>query len=219
MVVELPPQLRASYEERKEQIRQRLNEFAAVPQEEWFYETAFCLLTPQSKAVHADAVIRTLKERGFRDGPFDPVDTLRDPNHYIRFHRVKADRLLWLQQHWLEIEPILADARHHAGQDHAGHLRCRERRDALAGSINGMGLKEASHVLRNIGCRGLAIIDRHLLRCLEACGVIPDRSVSMTARRYHEIEIAFAAFSSKVGIEMDELDLLFWSEISGLLLK
>lgn len=214
MAVELPLRFRTAFEERKGQIRERLHDFASVPQEEWFYETAFCLLTPQSKAVHADAVIRTLKERGFRDAPFDPVEILRDPARYIRFHRVKANRLLWLQEHWTEIEPILADARHHAG-----HHRCRERRDDLALRMNGMGLKEASHVLRNIGCRGVAIIDRHLLRCLEECGVIPDRTVAITPRRYHEIELLFEKFSRTVQIDMDELDLLFWSEISGLILK
>ena len=117
----LPERFQKAYKQRRRAIRQRLNEFAEVKQEEWFYETAYCLLTPQSKAVHADAVIRILQESGFRDAPFDPVGILRDPAHYIRFHRVKADRLLWLQANWGSVESLLASARHLSR--HHGYLR------------------------------------------------------------------------------------------------
>lgn len=210
----LPERFQNAYKQRRQAIRSRLAEFDKVRQEEWFYETAFCLLTPQSKAVNADAVIRILQEAGFRDAPFDPVEILREPSHYIRFHRVKADRLLWLQANWKHIEPLLASARHLSRQQ-----GCRERRDDLAASVHGMGLKEASHVLRNIGCRGLAIIDRHLIRCLIDCGVIPNRETHLSLKTYHEIEERFDLYGQQVGIDMDELDLLFWSEISGLILK
>jgi N-glycosylase/DNA lyase len=206
----LPDDLAESYKTRREAIRQRLADFAAVPQTEWFYETAYCLLTPQSKAVHADQVIHLLKERDFLHTPFDPVQILREPLHYIRFHRVKSDRLLRLQEQWPVIETIIAEAR---------NLNSREGRDELSAQVNGMGLKEASHVLRNIGCRGLAIIDRHLLRCLVACSVIPEEVVVGSSKQYHAVENLFDQFSVKVGINMDELDLLFWSEIAGLILK
>lgn len=210
----LPERFQKAYKQRRRAIRQRLHEFAEVKQEEWFYETAYCLLTPQSKAVHADAVIRILQASSFRDDPFDPISVLRDPAHYIRFHRVKADRLLWLQANWDSVEPLLASAR-----QLSRHQGCRERRDELARSINGMGLKEASHVLRNIGCRGLAIIDRHLLRCLHECGIVDNPAMSVTPKQYRTIELDFDAYGKKVGIDMDELDLLFWSEYAGLILK
>lgn len=210
----LPERFQQAYRERREAIRRRLVEFAEVKQEEWFYETAYCLLTPQSKAVHADAVVRILQASGFRGAPFDPVGILRDPAHYIRFHRVKADRLLWLQANWETVEPLLASARHLSR-----HQGCRERRNDLARSINGMGLKEASHVLRNIGCRGLAIIDRHLLRCLHECGVVDNPAMSVSPKQYLQIEKDFEMYGQQVGIDMDELDLLFWSEYAGLILK
>ncbi len=42
-----------------------------------------------------------------------------------------------------------------------------ERRDWLAQEkqIKGLGYKEASHFLRNIGLKGHAILDKHVLRC------------------------------------------------------
>ena len=45
--------LRARFEERKEAIRSRLDEFAAVKPPGYFYELVYCLLTPQSSAVNA----------------------------------------------------------------------------------------------------------------------------------------------------------------------
>lgn len=206
----LPDDLAESYLAKRDAIRQRLADFAAVPQSEWFYETAYCLLTPQSKAVHADQVIHLLKDRDFLHLPFDPVQILREPVHYIRFHRVKSDRLLRLQEQWPMIETIISAAK---------ARNSREGRDELSALVNGMGLKEASHVLRNIGCRGLAIIDRHLLRCLVACSVIPEQVHIGSPRQYHAVENLFDHFSQKVGIDMDELDLLFWSDITGLILK
>ncbi len=85
--------------------------------------------------------------------------------------------------------------------------------------VDGLSLKEASHFLRNIGARDLAIIDRHILTHLVACGVLRRKPRTLTARRYFAIERRFQRFSRDVGIPMDELDLLFWSKETGVILK
>ena len=49
----------------------------------------------------------------------------------------------------------------------------------LAGSgkaVKGLGYKEASHFLRNIGVKGHAILDKHVMRCLAEIGVIDTAS-------------------------------------------
>jgi N-glycosylase/DNA lyase len=48
------------------------------------------------------------------------------------------------------------------------------RRDWLAQEkqVKGLGYKEASHFLRNIGVKGHAILDKHVMRCLADVGVI-----------------------------------------------
>jgi N-glycosylase/DNA lyase len=86
-------------------------------------------------------------------------------------------------------------------------------------NVKGMGWKEASHFLRNIGYRDLAILDRHILRNLKLHGVIRSYPASLTPKRYLAIEKAFERFASAVGIPMDELDLLFWSRETGTILK
>lgn len=204
----LPAEYRDLYASLQATIKQRLAEFAAVPRSEWFYELAFCILTPQSKAVSANAVINVLKARGFREEGFDPTEVLRDREHYIRFHNVKSKRLLLLREQWSEIEAILDRP-----------IPVREKRDVLSDTVNGIGLKEASHFMRNVGFRGLAIIDRHVIRGLESCQVYVEVPKPSTPRVYHEIENTLDHYSASISMDMDELDLLFWSKITGFVLK
>jgi N-glycosylase/DNA lyase len=73
--------------------------------------------------------------------------------------------------------------------------------------------------LRNIGYRNLAIIDRHILKNLHLCGVLEDISPPKNERQYLEIESKFLDYASEIGIEMDFLDLLFFANSTGMVLK
>ena len=86
---------------------------------------------------------------------------------------------------------------------------------ALNKDIKGLAYKEASHFLRNIGHRNLAILDRHILKNLKDLKVINDIPKSLSKNKYFEIEKKFSNFSKEINIPMDELDLLFWSIETG----
>ena len=94
-----------------------------------------------------------------------------------------------------------------------------ELRGWLVDNIKGHGLKESSHFLRNVGRENLAILDRHILRCLNKLKVIDEIPKSLTKKKYLEIENRFREYGSKIGIKMDELDLLFWSMATGRVFK
>ncbi len=193
------------YEERREAIRQRLSEFSAVVPASYFYELAYCLLTPQSSAVNADAVIRELQSADFLGRPFDAEPLLRDPRHYIRFHRVKAERLMKAR----EVVPVVRDIL--ASSDRSFDIR-----DRIVTEVLGFGLKEATHFMRNIGKNyGLTILDRHILRNLRRYGAIRSVPTTLTRKKYLSIEKRFMKFSDEIGIPVDELDLLFWSMETG----
>jgi N-glycosylase/DNA lyase len=81
--------------------------------------------------------------------------------------------------------------------------------------IPGLGLKESSHFLRNIGVKGLVILDRHILKHLKALYILRSIPKSLTPKRYYSIEKKWLKYSKEVGIPMDELDLLFWSMETG----
>lgn len=96
-----------------------------------------------------------------------------------------------------------------------------ERRDWLATEprIKGLGYKEASHYLRNIGFKGYSILDKHILRCLAELGVIDSPRPPTNRNRYLETEAAMRQFAADVGIDFDELDLVLWSMKTGEILK
>ncbi|HZK75509.1 MAG TPA: DNA lyase [Candidatus Kapabacteria bacterium] len=193
------------YEERRKAIRRRLEDFAAIPASQYFYELAFCLLTPQSSAANAEATIAELERDHFLEIGFDPVPYLRDPRHYIRFHNTKAKRLLACRDRFPELLPSLTNKK----------FSPEGKRDIVLEQVNGLGMKEASHFLRNIGVRSLAILDRHILKHLLRLEVIDAIPTSLTTKRYLDIESRWKEFSKQIGISLDELDLLFWSMETG----
>ena len=96
-----------------------------------------------------------------------------------------------------------------------------ERRDWLAQDprIKGLGYKEASHFLRNVGFKGYGILDKHVVRCLAEMGVIKSAKPPTSRKNYMETEGRMREFADKVGIDFDELDLVLWSMKTGEVLK
>jgi N-glycosylase/DNA lyase len=96
-----------------------------------------------------------------------------------------------------------------------------ERRDWLATEprIKGLGYKEASHYLRNVGFKGYSILDKHIVRCLAELGVIESPKPPANRQRYLETESRMRQFAAATGIDFDELDLVLWSMKTGEILK
>ena len=86
-------------------------------------------------------------------------------------------------------------------------------------NVKGFGYKEASHFLRNIGFKGYAILDKHILNSLIEFGVVDEIKMPLNRDRYLGIEGKMKVFSNEIGIPMDELDLLLWSRRNGRILK
>jgi len=84
-------------------------------------------------------------------------------------------------------------------------------RSWLAQNVKGLGYKEASHFLRNIGFMDLAIIDFHIINLLSRYGLIckPKNKV-LTKRRYMEIERLLSKLADKTNLKLGELDLYLW---------
>jgi N-glycosylase/DNA lyase len=204
----LPKYIADKYLELKEPIQNRLKEFRQVPKDEYFYELCFCLCTPQSKAKNAFQVVEKLKQRNFREKPFNPVDILRVNEHYIRFHNQKAQRLLGVVDYFPKVQEILDSKKNNF-----------EKRAEITKIVNGYGLKETSHFMRNIGYQGLAILDRHILKHLVHCKVYDEIPKVGSEKQYLEVEKKFLHFAAKVQIPVDELDILFWSYETGEILK
>lgn len=181
-------------------------------EKDYFAEIAFCILTPQSKARNAWAAIEKLKENGllYTGNEEDIVEYL----NIVRFKNNKAKYLIELRNLMtrngkLDSKNILKEI---------GDVF--EKRNWILKNIKGMGLKEAAHVLRNLGYgRYLAILDRHVLKNLMELGVIKEIPKTLTPKIYFEIEEKMKEYSKYVNIPMDALDLVFWSQQAGEVFK
>jgi N-glycosylase/DNA lyase len=192
-------------------IEARLQEFQNISHEQWIRELALCLLTPQSNPVKAEKALCSLETAGLfelRLSVEDIVRVLSVKKCYIRFHNVKAERLIkFVKQKDAILEFLTLK-------------KCPfEEREFLLKNVSGFGMKEASHALRNIGRCGLCILDRHILKNLALYEIINAVPASLTKRRYLEIESLFHEFAQLTGFSIDVFDLFFWSKETGYIYK
>ena len=85
--------------------------------------------------------------------------------------------------------------------------------------IKGLGYKEASHYLRNVGFSGYAILDKHVLNCLVELKIIDDPKPPNTRAKYLSVEDKLKQLADLTGIDFDEMDLVLWSMKTGMILK
>ena len=181
-------------------------------EKEVFAEMAFCILTPQSKAKNAWQAITTLVENnllyeGSAEEIVEYLNIVRFKNNKSRY--LVEFRDLMTEDGKLQPKKIL---------ESKGNTF--EKRKWILKNVKGMGLKEANHVLRNLGFgEEIAILDRHILRNLQRLNVIEKVPKTLTEKKYYEIEEAIKKYSEYSGIKMDELDLVLWYKEAGEVFK
>jgi N-glycosylase/DNA lyase len=192
-------------------IDQRLKEFSSFslkPSEEWFSELCFCILTANAKAKTALAVQADLGAKGFLSLPEKAlVNKLLEHKH--RFHNTKASRIVEARKYFdvkLKIQSIVKEKDQSAA------------REWLVKNVKGLGLKEASHFLRNTGHEDVAIIDRHIIALLGENNLI-DIPKTVTPKAYAEIEACCSRLSQNLNISLSRLDLCMWYIKTGQVLK
>ncbi len=204
-------QLREQYLKIKGEIERRIAEFVRkgreAHEEELFAELAFCLLTPQSKARVCWSAIERLRQEGLLlEGKPEEVESLL---RGVRFKRNKARYIVEARKVYGKLRELLESF------DSAVKARL-----WFVKNIKGMGLKEGSHFLRNVGMGlELAILDRHILKNLAMFRVIERVPSSLTPALYFEIERRMRDFSRSVDIPLPHLDLLFWYRQTGEVFK
>jgi len=194
-----------NYKLKKLEIEARLQEFKKVPEKEYFYELVFCLLTPQSQAKKCWQAVEELRDNKIND-KFAIQSCLATKT---RFHNNKAKYILEAKKNWEIIKEKITSIKNPL-----------ELRNWLTDNVLGLGLKESSHFLRNIGKSDnkIAILDRHILKNLKSLKIIKT-VLNLNKKNYLKIEDKFKSFSKKINIPIDSLDLLFWSQETGKIFK
>lgn len=210
-------ELLEAYEIKKHEIKKRLEEFKTVfdqSDEKLFSELAFCILTPQSRAKTSWNAVQALEKNNLLlKGAREKIVPFLQA---VRFHENKSRYLVEARALFTENGKINIKEKVSEVKDSPVLFR-----EWLLENVKGLGMKETSHFIRNVGLskNGLAILDVHILENLKELGVIDEIPKSLTKKKYLEIEGKMKGFSEKIGIAMDELDLLLWSKETGMIFK
>jgi N-glycosylase/DNA lyase len=209
-------QLKRVHRQKRGEIRARLADFArirkAASDEQLFEELTFCIFTAGASArmgLRSVERIRPLLMSGSRRRL---QGALRKAH---RFPNARGSYVFETRQYlWQECGMRIRDLME-------GFENRDELRDFFAANpaVRGLGYKEASHFLRNVGLSGYAILDKHVISRLAEFRVIDEPKPPSTRNRYLEIELRMKAFAERIGIDFDELDLLLWYTKTGEILK
>ncbi len=185
-------------------IEKRLQEFQELHAKDttaWFSELCFCILTANARAEKAIALQQEIGKEGFLCYSQEQLTAILY-KHCHRFYNNKARFIVQARQ-YVCIKDLL--------QGKSSH----EAREFLVQHIPGIGYKEASHFLRNVGYHDVAILDRHVLKFLYIHQLIPEIPSTLSRHRYYAIE----RILTQTGIPLDKLDLLIWHYMTGQVLK
>ncbi len=210
--------IRATHRARKKEIRRRLDEFREVWRKgsdaRLWEELVFCIFTAGASArmgLRAVEAIRPFLMDGKRE---DMTLALQRAGA----HRFPVERPGYIVVTRSYLREHCDMALRKKLQSFADPI---ERRDWLAQEkqVKGLGYKEASHFLRNVGLGGYAILDKHVMSCLTDLKVVDTAKPPGNRTRYLETEERLRFFARDIGIDFDELDLVLWSMKTGEVLK
>ncbi|HAV92130.1 TPA: DNA lyase [candidate division WOR-3 bacterium] len=203
------------YAKIKPEIVQRIKVFEQtgrnMSRDELFYELGFCLFTPQSKATMCwDSVCSIKKNMKNNHKSKEILPHLIG----VRFKYKKSEYFEEAQKKWFDSGKYTIYSKISSENNE------KEMREFLVKNIRGLGYKEASHFLRNIGHgKNFAILDRHILKNLKILGIIDVVPKSLARNHYLDIEDKMALFSNRIEIPLSHLDFVLWYKEAGIVFK
>jgi len=188
-------------------IDNRIKEFKNIDKksnDELFKEMCFCLLTANFNAEKSIKIQSEIGECFLTDSKDDLSKKLKDYGH--RFPNTRAEYI-------------------------CESLKCKDKlneivqfndktalREWIVNNVKGLGYKEVSHFLRNIGFDDYAIIDFHIIDILVDHELI-ERPKTLTKKKYLEIEELLRTLAKETDLTLAELDLYLWYMETGKILK
>lgn len=190
-----------------EKINNRIKEFKSINKEsddELFNEMCFCLLTANYNAEKTIQIQKNIGKCFSIESKQELSQKLKGYGH--RFPNTRADYIYQSQKCKNKLKQIISFHDSEAI------------REWLVKNIKGLGYKEASHFLRNIGFDNYAIIDFHIIDILVRYNIIK-KPKTITKKRYLEIENILKNIAKKTNLTLAELDLCLWYMETGKILK
>ena len=188
-------------------INQRVKEFKDINKgsnEELFGELCFCLLTANFNAEKTIKIQNEIGECFLSDNQKELEEKLKTYGH--RFPNKRAEYIHRARNCKNKLNEVVSF-----------HDK-KALREWIVNNVKGLGYKETSHFLRNVGFDDYAIIDFHIIDLLVRYNLIK-RPKTITKNKYLEIENILRKIGEKTNLTLAELDLYLWYMETGKILK
>ena len=179
----------------KKLVDARIKQFKAVHKSDVFNELCFCILTANFNAERSMTIQKKIGNGFLTLSISSLTRKLKQLGH--RFPNTRARYIVEARKFKNSLQFS---------------------REWLVKNIKGIGMKEASHFLRNIGFEDFAIIDFHIINILTKYKLIK-RPKTLTKSNYLEIESILRKLTKKLNLSLGELDLYLWFIETGKVLK
>ncbi len=189
-------------------VNTRIKQFISVKKKgisEIFKELCFCIMTANCGAAKCIEVNDRIGKGFLNLSEEELVNKFKEYGY--RFPNIRAKYIVEARNYIFELESII--------NSNIDEIKLRE---WVVKNIKGLGYKEASHFLRNIGYKNLAIIDFHIVDLLVKYDLI-EKPKSMTKKKYLEIENVLKLIGRELRLDMAKLDLYLWYKETGKVLK
>jgi N-glycosylase/DNA lyase len=184
------------------------------PEEIW-RQKVFCVLSSQFNAQRAavisDKIVRSV--RFFESPPLHKIEDecfqfLSSSGIGYRFPKMRARQISLCWFPFFQIKDDYQEYARSFGSEEAA-------RDHITETFPGIGLKQASMFLRNIGAsKNLSVIDIHVLYYLRYCHRWEVEQ--LTPKRYHQAEDILREDAFRYGLDLNAFDIVVWSAVRAL---
>jgi len=218
----VPQKILENYEKLSQNVIKR--DWTLLTEEEIWYELCFCVLSANVRYELASSTLKYLVTNGLLDVKWikkekkseDIIKNELSEPHFLPLKKngqfrkyrypnkrsiqiVKAAKTIYAENR--TIKKVLQESKSDI-----------EARQFFVTTVSGLGIKEASHFLRNIGYSdSLAIIDVHVLSFLQRlCLVRLEKKRTLTDKLYVMIEKVMRNFAKFHNLILSVLDLAIW---------
>jgi len=188
-------------------IDNRIKDFKRIDKnsnDELFKEMCFCLLTANYNAEKSIKIQNEIGECFLYSSKEDIINKLKEYGH--RFPNARAEYITNSKKCKDKLKEVVKF-----------HDK-KALREWIVKNVKGLGYKETSHFLRNIGFDDYAIIDFHIVDILVKYNLIK-KPKTITKYKYIEIEEILRKIAKDTNLTLAELDLYLWYMETGKILK
>lgn len=210
--------VKSRHEEVEETVEQRMEEFRSLRDStdlRLFRELVFVILSSQTNAEQAWEASGKLEELGLLldSSPEEILEVLE--RYEISYEKKKSEQIVDAREELSQ--PTLSNPTNELSIESRLPLeQPKKARTWLSENIPGIGLKGASHFLRNTGYgKDLGVASRHTLAVLNDLELMENSSPPNDEESYREMEEAMRELGEKLDISTGAVDLVLWSMKTG----